>query len=221
VRLPAGVDEPDLTDDPQAPRAQGSRFRLLLAACACATGGALLVHITSKVSLAFAAVSLLVVAVVVFIVVTQWLDPVRRRYVARRVRVGAISGLIATMAYDLARFGTVALFQMSFKPFHVFELFGQGLLDAEVTGPGVWIAGAAFHIANGTGFGVAFAMAVRRPTILKGIAWAMFLELTMVAFYPSWLQLQALGEFLQVSVVGHFVYGVTLATLVRRQLRDE
>jgi hypothetical protein len=194
--------------------------RLVLAACACATGGALLVHITSKVSLAFAAGSLLVVAVVVFALVIRRLDPVRQRYVLRRLRVGAISGLVATVAYDLARFGTVSLFQLSFKPFHVFELFGQGLLGADVAGPAAFFPGAAFHLTNGTGFGIAFALLVRRPTIVKGIAWAMFLELAMVAFYPSWLQLQALGEFLQVSVVGHVVYGITLATLVRRQLRE-
>lgn len=193
-------------------------MRIVLAGCACATGGALIVHITAKVSLALAAVTLLVVAAVAFTVIVRRLDPDRRAWVQRQVRVGATAGFIATVAYDLARFGTVSLLELSFQPFHVFELFGQGLLGADVTGAGAFAAGAVFHLVNGTGFGIAFALLVRRPTVIKGIVWAMFLELAMIAFYPSWLQLQTLGEFLQVSVVGHVVYGVTLGTLTRRWL---
>ena len=187
----------------------------VLAACGCATGAALIIHITSKVSLALAALSLVAMALVFFAVVMRRVEPDVRHEIGRRVWIGARAGFLATIAYDLARFGTVALFDLSFQPFHVFELFGQGLLGSDVTGAPAFVAGTAFHLANGTGFGIAFAMLVRRPTIWKGIAWAMFLEAAMVIFYPSWLQLQAMGEFLQVSVIGHAVYGITLASLTK------
>lgn len=213
--MAAGLNEPDLTDRTQP---EWSRVWLVLAACACATGGALIVHITARVSLAFAAGALLVLSVTVFTLVLRRLDPVRRREVVRRLQVGAAAGLVATIAYDLARFGVVALFDLSFQPFHVFELFGQGLLGSDVTGSPAFVTGALFHFVNGTGFGIAFALLVRKPTIVKGIVWAMFLEAAMVAFYPSWLQLQALGEFLEISVLAHAVYGTTLGALCRRRL---
>lgn len=210
-----GVDGSDLKDRVAIGR---GRVRLVLSGCACATGGALVVHITSKVSLALAVVSLFAVAAGVFGLVVHRLDPARQVILRRQMRVGAAAGLLATIAYDVARFGTVAALDLSFEPFHVFELFGQALLGADVSGPIAFGAGAAYHLTNGMGFGIAFALLVRRPTIAKGLLWAMFLELAMAVFYPSWLQLQAVGEFLQVSVVGHAVYGVTLAVLTRRWL---
>jgi len=216
--LAAGLDDHDLTVDGTT---EPTRVRLLLSAGACATGAALVIYITSRVSLAFAVVTLVTLSSTMFTVVLRRLDPVRRAAVLQRIRAGARAGVIATIAYDLARFGLVALAAMNFQPFHVFELFGQGLVGADAKGPAVFAAGAAFHLANGTGFGIAFALLVKRPTIVKGIVWAMFLELAMVALYPSWLQMQALGEFLEVSVLGHAVYGIVLGTLTRQRVRPQ
>jgi hypothetical protein len=41
----------------------------------------------------------------------------------------------------------------------------------------------------------------------------------MALLYPSWLRIIALGEFLEVSAIGHVVYGTVLGLSVGRLLR--
>ncbi|MEZ5141654.1 MAG: hypothetical protein R2726_03920 [Acidimicrobiales bacterium] len=194
------------------------RLRVVLGAVGLGTGAALVVHILTKVSLALAALVLVVGVVTAFVLVVRRLDERRRADVLHRVRVGAVVGLLATVAYDASRYGFVALLQLSFKPFHAFELFGQAVLGQDAAAPAAFAVGTLYHVANGVGFGIAFAVVVRHPTVWKGIAWAMVLEVSMIALYPSWMQLQAIGELAEVSVVGHVVYGTVLGALTRRWL---
>ena len=48
----------------------------------------------------------------------------------------------------------------------------------------------------------------------------MILELLMVSVYPGWLDMRALDEFLQVSVLGHIVYGAVLGYSARWLLAE-
>jgi hypothetical protein len=125
---------------------------------------------------------------------------------------------MGTLAYDAARYGTVALFDLSFQPFHVFEVFGHLFLGEQVPARAAVLVGAAYHLTNGTCFGLAYTLAVRRPGPLTGMAWGVVLELCMATLYPSWLRIQQLGEFLQVSATGHLVYGVVLGLTARTLL---
>ncbi|MFN2497163.1 MAG: DUF6789 family protein [Pseudonocardiaceae bacterium] len=185
------------------------------------TGAALVVYLVSGVSL------LLGIAVVVSLtgaaalLIRRRLPVELRMVVAARVRWGAVAGVAATAAYDACRFVLVRLLDLQFWPFDVFTRFG-GLLVGQSTSPAVVMAvGTAYHYANGIGFAVAYALFVRRPGIVTGLLWAGILELFMVSLYPGWLGLQAMNEFLGVSVVGHIVYGLVLGSTTRILLRDD
>jgi len=41
----------------------------------------------------------------------------------------------------------------------------------------------------------------------------------MLGLYPGWLHIKAYGEFAQMSMVGHVVYGSVLGVLARRLSR--
>lgn len=43
----------------------------------------------------------------------------------------------------------------------------------------------------------------------------------MVSVYPGWLGMKALDEFLQVSIFGHFVYGIVLGYFAKRGVKSE
>jgi hypothetical protein len=137
------------------------------------------------------------------------------------VRPGVLAGVVATLAYDAARFALVRLTGIAFWPFDIFEIFGRALL-----GPGrpealTTAAGVAYHLTNGVAFAVAYTVLFGRRGVVAGIAWGLFLEALQLTFYPGWLQLRALGEFVQVSVFGHLVYGAVLGALTRRWLPAE
>lgn len=192
-----------------------------IAALFLANGAALLVYILAGISLRWTAITLAVAALVVGAVVVRRMSPPRRRRFARRVGAGTIAGFVATIAYDVARYGLVEIAGMTVKPFEAWRLFGLALTGTEESSPFAFAVGTAFHLSNGIAFGIAFTVAFGTRGPLAGIAFALVLETFMVSVYPGWLGLRALDEFLQVTIFGHVVYGATLGWLARALLRRE
>lgn len=196
------------------------RYRLLFAALFLSTGAALLIYIISGISLLAAAG--LVLAAACFIGAWIWRRTDGRSRDAMRtlLKTGFIAGILATSAYDLSRFLLIEVTGIAFWPFDIFNVFGQALVGAGFSGPWVRLAGVVYHFANGIGFALAYTIVAGRRGVWAGIVWAMILEVMMVSVYPGWLDMRALDEFLQVSVIGHIVYGAVLGYSARRLLAD-
>jgi hypothetical protein len=118
----------------------------------------------------------------------------------------------------VSRYLTAVIAPGSTDPFAAWPLFGQLLLNSPQVTLHEWSAGIAFHVVNGLGFGLAYFILVRKPTVWTGIAWGLGLELFMALLYPRWLVIAQLSEFLQISVVGHFFYGAVLGTFGARYI---
>jgi hypothetical protein len=189
-----------------------------------AGGAGLVLHILADVSLPLAILGLAALGAAAWVVVLRRLPPAARRMLRRRVRIGLVAGLAGTVAYDLARYGVVALFSFSFQPFHVFSVFGELFLGPDHAPATLFLVGLAYHVSNGTLFGVAYVLVIRRPSWWSGALWGLGLELSMALLYPSWLRIQMLGEFLEVSAIGHVVYGSVLGIVagaaIRRSTED-
>jgi hypothetical protein len=215
---------PDLSV-PRPPGVAGDlprlRRRALLVGLPVAGGAGLVVHVVADVSLPAAIAVLASAGAGMWVLVARRLPPTTRRMLARRTRVGAGAGLLGTVAYDLTRYGLVAVWSLSFQPFHVFSVFGELFVGPDHAAAVLVLVGLAYHLANGTFFGVAYALVVRRPSWWTGALWGIGLELAMATLYPSWLRIQALGEFLEVSAAGHLVYGAVLGSVVHRRLRAD
>jgi len=186
------------------------RRMVLLIGLPLAGGAGLVVHILADVSMPLAIVALAALGATVWLGVLSTASPLGRRLVYRRVGIGAIAGLVGTFAYDAARYGTVALFSFSFKPFHVLTVFGELFVGPRHPAATIFLVGLLYHLSNGTFFGVAYTLVFRRPRWWTGALWGIVLELCMATLYPSWLRMQQVGEFLQVSAIGHVVYGSVL-----------
>ncbi len=196
------------------------RHRLLFAALFLSTGAALLIYIISGISLLAAA--LLVLAAASLIGSWVWRQADGRSQDAMRtlLKTGFVAGILATSAYDLSRFFLIEVTGIAFWPFDIFNIFGQALVGAGFSGPWVRLAGLIYHFANGIGFALAYTIVAGRRGVWAGIAWAMILEVMMVGVYPGWLDVRAINEFVQVSVLGHVVYGAVLGYSARRLLGD-
>lgn len=193
--------------------------RLTLLALPFAGGAGLVVYILAGVSLPAAAATVALLGAVVWRVAIGSVPEATRRAVAGRVRAGLIAGLLAVAAYDLVRFGLVSLLTFEFEPFHVMPRFGR-LFVGDAAPEAVAVAvGVAYHVTNGLGFAVGYALAFRRPGPLSGVAWGVGLELCMATLYPTWLAIAAMEEFLTVSALGHVAYGTVLGLAMRAQVR--
>lgn len=191
------------------------RISRLIGVIALFSGAALLTHILSGVSLALS----LSVATCVLAVSMVWLwrraSPVQRSLLLRLLRVGAVSGLLATLLYDGAKFVLSQLDPSPYNPFELIHKFGVLLLGAGAPDAVLNITGAAFHLLNGISFGIAYCFLFRRQGILPGIAWGLFLEMFQYTLYPGWLSIRFYSEFVQISALSHIVYGATLGTTCR------
>ena len=188
----------------------------LVALLPLATGAGLLGFLIARASLwvGFAVVAMLGSGVVA--VVWRGANEAQRALLLRRVRAGAIAGVCATAAYDASRYVLVTLFESPVWPFEAFPAFGGLLLGASAPYEPRLIAGAVYHVINGVGFAIAYALFSKRPRVLTGLIWALVLELFMVTLYPTWLNLKALDEFARISALGHMAYGAVLGLVTRR-----
>lgn len=193
-----------------------TRLELLVAAVLLASGAALLVYILAGLSLRWTLLALVVVAVGVITLVLRRFDPARRQKVLRRMGIGAVTGLVATIAYDLVRLGLVEFAGLRIDPIEAWRLFGVALTDPNLSHATHMIAGTAFHLVNGVAFGMAYTVAFGQRGWWAGVLWAFVLEGFMVSVYPGWLGLKALDEFLSVSITGHIAYGLVLGVMAQR-----
>jgi hypothetical protein len=147
-------------------------------------------------------------------------DAARRAEMKRMWWAGAIAGLVATAAYDLARLGLSYLDPQPFDPFGAIPAFGEMALGPGKGAAAVIAAGTAVHVLNGVTFGTVYVFLFPKKTVATGVGWGLFLETFQLALYPGWLGITTLREFVTVSVGGHIVYGAALGVGSRRLMRD-
>jgi hypothetical protein len=130
-----------------------------------------------------------------------------------------VAGIAGLAAYDLSRWTVVLLVDSTINPFEAFPVFGE-LLTGSQSSVVNWIAGTGYHVFNGIGFAVFFAIMFGTKGIWAGLIWAVALEAATLAIYPGWLDIRARGEFTLVSLSGHVAYGITIGAVSARLLRS-
>jgi hypothetical protein len=189
--------------------------RAVTTAAPMATGAALVAHILLGVPLwGTAAVTVAIAAAAWTALVGSMPAPHRARLVTR-AKIGAACGLLATMAYDAVRYGLVSAADWSLSPFDAFSVFGRALLGEDITTMTAVAAGVAFHLINGTGFAIGYALLVRQPSATTAVGFALGLETLMLLLYPRFLDISSFDEFATMSGIGHVAYGLTLGVAAR------
>jgi hypothetical protein len=201
--------------------------RALLGIGALFSGAALLAYLLARVALPLAlAFTTGTLAVAVAFIVWRS-NPVRRRRIALTALAGGLAGIAATLAYDASKFVLSHLDPSPFDPFEATRQFGLILVGQSAGEVPTLVAGWAFHLLNGTSFGVAYtflfglsAGSSRSRALLSGIAWGLFLEAFQLLLYPGWLGITLVAEFTRISAASHVVYGALLAIGVRAFLMN-
>lgn len=193
--------------------------RWLLVPPFLASGAALAAHILTAFSLHVGLAFLVGIGAAVAWIVYRRATPSQRVDLRRRLSAGLVAGVPATMAYDLIRYLLVEVLRLSFWPFDVFTIFGKLLVGEQLPAPLVTLAGVIYHVSNGIGFAVGYALLLGDRGWKAGLAWALGLEVVMVSLYPGWLDITAFEEFLSVSMLGHVAYGLVLGTISQKILQ--
>jgi len=190
------------------------------------SGIALLIYILAGVSLvlALALTTTAMVAGLVFVLVMS--SPDERRRIRSTILIAAGAGFIATLAYDASKSVLSQLDPSPYNPFEVVRIFGTLIVGETADPRTILLVGAAFHLLNGTAFGVAYTFLFARGgdttwrrALATGIGWGLFLETFRLTLYPGWLDIRLYAEFATISALGHVVYGSTLGAVSRTLLR--
>lgn len=198
-----------------------------LGVAALFSGVALLLSILLAVWLPLGLAACGVAATATGVVLMRRSPPVDRRSLGRILVAGLVGGVVATLCYDVTRLVlSLAADPTVYDPFLAINAFGALLLGDSAAPEARLVAGSAFHLLNGTAFGVGYCLffgrfgAVSlRNALLTGIGWGLFLETFQLTLYPGWLDIRAWQEFATISAASHIVYGAVLGTTCRAALR--
>jgi hypothetical protein len=186
------------------------------------SGAALVVHILTGISLHFtlALAATLLACAAGLIWRRATVD--QRRRLGKIARLGLLSGVLATIAYDATKFALSQLDPSPYNPFEATRVFGLLLAGQSAPVPAIYAVGTAFHLLNGVAFATAFCFLFgRRSSIWAGVAWGLFLEMFQLTLYPGWLSVKFLSEFMQISALSHVAYGSVLGLSARYGLGSD
>jgi len=129
------------------------------------------------------------------------------------VAIGSVAGLLASFAYDIARFP----FAMAgTRVFGTISVFGVWLLDAQASSRYTEAAGWLYHYWNGISFGIMYALFARGRHWFWAIVWACLLEtLAIVSPFGTIFHVAGDAKAMAIAYWGHVAYGYPLGVMVR------
>jgi hypothetical protein len=199
--------------------ASPGRDQTTTAAIFFASGASLVVHILTGATLPAVLGALLVGGTVLLARATS--DPAVRARVVPLLRAGVVGGLVSTAVYDAARYALQVGLDLHVSPFKALPYFGNALIGVEPHTTASWVAGVAFHLTNGVCFGIGYTVLAGRRSPLWAVGFGLALEAFMLVLYPRWLQIDAMKEFTQLSLLGHVAYGLSLGLVTNALLRGQ
>lgn len=197
----------------------GKLFPNILGMGALFSGVALVVHILTGFSLAIGLMVTAGALITAIAVLFIRLPVQRRRYILQMAAIGAVTGVVATVCYDSAKFVLSQLDPSPYNPFELSYTFGVLLIGNSAPHALTLAVGIGFHVLNGISFAVAFCFLFGRRGIIAGVLWGVFLEMFQLTLYPGWLDIRFFREFAAIGSLSHLVYGAVLGLGCRYGLR--
>ena len=188
-------------------------------ALACTSGAAVLAHTFGPLpmSLTVPFVVMPSVAIIGGVVLLRSRLTARFHLLADLMVLGAWTGAVATVGYDLVRVILKMAFGFHFNPFAAIPIFGQLMTGTTVSTPLVLTFGWVYHFWNGMSFGMMFAIFRPRGGMISGLVWGLGLAVLMLVTYPNLLHVNPEDPgFLTADLIGHAVWGIVLGEGVRR-----
>jgi hypothetical protein len=183
---------------------------------ASGSGAAILLHALHWMTLSYSIIILAPLTVILLAAALVRWGRGREEVLLGRLQGGLIAGVFGLIAYDLIRLAILGLGVVGFNPFRPIEVFGLLILDRYQDTTLTKVVGWSFHIWNGLSFAAMYTLAVGPGRLLWAVLWAMMLEATMIATYPSMFRVALDVPFLVVSFVGHLAYGLAIGEAARR-----
>jgi len=145
-----------------------------------------------------------IVALVVFVLAMARRDAV----LTERIVSGVWAGAMATFAYDVVR---VPIAVSGVPVFKAISYFGTVILGQVHPTVASEVVGWSYHLSNGIGFALMYAVLVKRPRLWSALVWGVTLEAAMLSTpYAEVFGYRMTPKFLAITIGSHLVYGAVL-----------
>src|SRR3989442_1027444 len=207
-------------DMPPAPSGQRVmpapvRYPLLLvpAALGASSIATLLLYFYGVAELGGSVRVLLLPSTVALVALTIWARRTGRQELYDRIMGGLWAGLVASLAYDVAR---VPISHAGIPVFRAISYFGTVFLGQSKPTLASEVVGWVYHLSNGVAFGLMYATLFSRPRWWTAVGWGVFLELTMLYTpYAEVFGYQRTTTFFAITMGAHVCYGLGLWLALR------
>ena len=170
--------------------------------------GSLLLYFYGFASMSTGTLWLLLPSLPGLVVFLHWARRRRKTEISERVMAGLWAGAFATLFYDVVR---VPISSSGVPVFKAISYFGTLLLGQTSPTLASEVAGWSYHLCNGIGFGLMYAVFVARPRLWSAVAWGVTLEAAMLLTpYAEVFGYRLSPQFIAISLGAHIVYGAAL-----------
>lgn len=157
--------------------------------------------------------SLLLPAVVVLVVIVNQASRTGKHELHTRIVGGLWAGGFATLAYDVVRL-PVAL--AGIPVFKAISYFGTLITNQGAPTVASELAGWSYHLSNGIGFGLMYAVLLPRPRWWSAVLWGTVLEAAMLLTpYAEVFGYKLSSKFIAITLGSHIIYGLVLWATLR------
>lgn len=190
-----------------------SSGRVLCAALGASSIATLLLYFYGVASMRSSVPLLLVPAIVILLVTLAQARKASRHDLYGRIVAGIWAGGFATLAYDVVR---LPIAMSGLPVFKAISYFGT-LITNQVAPTAVSeLVGWAYHLSNGIGFGLMYAVVVPRPRWWSAVLWGTTLEGAMLLTpYAEVFGYKLSNKFVAITLGSHIVYGIVLWATLR------
>lgn len=191
-------------------------LRWSAAICASISLVALISHVFGPLPMAYFLTFFGVPSVVLLFALAafgKWLDA---RVLLNGLLVGVIGGFVATVVYDVVRWVLNLTVFTHYDTFKAIYIFGGWITATEPSTPQAAVAGWIYHFWNGLSIALFYVLTFGRRHWLYAVGWALFMEACTLGLFPLFLQVTNKLDFIALSMIGHFAYGVVLGLIAQK-----
>ena len=200
------------------PGSSDIRPRVLSCFLAALWGAVFLAKFYGIASMRLVTVGFALPATVLLLLICRW---ARQHYpdLAAALLIGAIGGLLGTVAYDLVRVPFVLGGQRIFAPI---SAYGLWILEADQSSRFSEVVGWLYHFINGISFGILYALCCQGRHWAWAILWGFILETIAIGSpFGTLFMMRTNSLAIAAAYLGHVAYGIPLGFVVQQWRRVE
>lgn len=195
-------------------------LRWSAALCASISLAALLSHVFGALPMAYFITFFGVPSVLLLFLLAAFANWINAPILLNALAVGAVGGVIATIVYDLVRWVLNKTLFTHYYSFKAIYIFGGWITGKDVSSADAAVAGWIYHYWNGLSIALFYVLTFGRRRWYYAVGWALFMEACMLGLFPFFLQVTDKVDFIALSMMGHFAYGVVLGLIAQKYARN-